>query len=363
MVFPFRFAAAIPLAALAAASVPVGLKDLVGFALSPASRAPSAVPNYTLQTLDPTAYPNARCLDGTQGAYYHRPAQSAASANKWRIFFQGGGWCVSDADCYGRSQTALGSNLNLTETAADPAGYCGASFLSGDPQEAPGFWDWHAVYVPYCDGSSMTGKNETVTIVQVSRAGPWVLGWKALPLPEAQGAEVHYKGGFIRDAFVADLLSKAGAAAGTDFAVGGCSAGGLTTYLGIDAVRAALPSSARVVGVRTVPLCLFERSQRTNFCPPPLLRQVPDAGFFLDHPDMNGQPFRTPLFQWGFEAWNSSAALSPACLAHYAPTGDTWRCIFAQYTARASLLVDLASFHALTLIRTCAPRRPIFSLH
>lgn len=169
-----RSAAAASLVALAAATTPVGLKDLVAFALQPpASGVPTAssIPNYTLRVLDAATYPNARCLDGTQGAYYHRPAQSAAASNKWRIFFQGGGWCVSDEDCYGRSQTALGSNLNLTATATDPAGYCGASFLSGDPTEAPGFWDWHAVYVPYCDGSSMTGKNMTTTVVQVSGEG------------------------------------------------------------------------------------------------------------------------------------------------------------------------------------------------
>lgn len=127
----------------------------------------SAIPDYALRILNATQYPQAVCLDGTQGAYYHRPALSGSAANKWRIFFQGGGWCVSDEDCYGRSQTPLGSNLNLTATAVDPAGYCGSSFLSGDPADAPGFWDWHAVYVPYCDGGSMTGKNETRTIVNV----------------------------------------------------------------------------------------------------------------------------------------------------------------------------------------------------
>ena len=161
---------------------PVGLKDIEGFAKGPANSRTfknSAVPDYALRILNATQYPKALCLDGTQGAYYHRPALSGLAANKWRIFFQGGGWCVSDEDCFGRSQTPLGSNLNLTATAVDPAGYCGSSFLSGDPADAPGFWDWHAVYVPYCDGGSMTGKNETLTVVNVSVLVP---SWHSLSI-------------------------------------------------------------------------------------------------------------------------------------------------------------------------------------
>lgn len=73
----------------------------------------------------------------------------------------GGGWCVSDEDCYGRSKTSLGSNVNLTTTAINPAGYCGASWLSNEPLMAPGFSDWNAVYVPYCGGASYTARNAT----------------------------------------------------------------------------------------------------------------------------------------------------------------------------------------------------------
>ena len=35
---------------------------------------------------------NARCLDGSNGAYYFRPARSAAAATKWKIHFQGVRW-------------------------------------------------------------------------------------------------------------------------------------------------------------------------------------------------------------------------------------------------------------------------------
>ena len=219
-------------------------------------------------------------------AYYVRAGPSPP-AGKFRLFFQGGGWCVSDEDCYARSLTSLGSNAALPETAADPAGYCGASFLSQSAAMAPGFSDWTGVYVPYCDGSSLTGRNATPTLVNDSA--------------------IFYKGSFMRDSLMADMRSFLGMDSATDVLVGGCSAGGLTVFLNIDAIAAALPPAAKVRGVA-------------------------DAGFFLDATLHTGEPFRTPLFQWGYSAWNSSGSLSPACLAAQ-PAGEGWRCIFAPYAA------------------------------
>ena len=119
-------------------------------------------------------------------------------------------------------------------------------------------------------------------------------------------ASVTYRGRWIRDALVASLAKGFGLGAATDVAIGGCSAGGLTIYLNADhlagLVAAAAPA-AKVVALA-------------------------DAGWFLDHPAANGQPFRTPLFQWGFSAWNASSALSPACLAFF--EAEPWKCIFAQ---------------------------------
>ncbi len=67
-------------------------------------------------------WPDAKCLDGTKGAYYmcviqssvgsiHQcntlcimPARSEASRFKWRVFLEGGGWCTGDNDCALRSK-------------------------------------------------------------------------------------------------------------------------------------------------------------------------------------------------------------------------------------------------------------------
>ena len=204
-----------------------------------------------------------------------------------------GGWCVSDADCYARSLTDLGSTSKLPAEAADPAGYCGSSFLSQDPTVNSNIYNFTDVYVPYCDGTSWTGG--TLSTVQINAT-----------------ASVSYRGAYLRDALIDELVRNHGLASATEVIIGGCSAGGLTIYLNIDylagLIREAAGSSVKIRGLA-------------------------DAGFFLDHFNAAGQPSRTPLFQWGFDAWNSSWALNPACIADHAGT-DAWMCIFAQYTAK-----------------------------
>jgi hypothetical protein len=44
-----------------------------------------------LRILSKSAYPDAKCLDGSQGGYYFRNASSAANSNKYLFFFEGGG--------------------------------------------------------------------------------------------------------------------------------------------------------------------------------------------------------------------------------------------------------------------------------
>ncbi len=55
-----------------------------------------------------------------QGYYYSYG--SGASANKWIIFFQGGGWCYSVNGCYARSLTALGSSKSWPATSTNADG-------------------------------------------------------------------------------------------------------------------------------------------------------------------------------------------------------------------------------------------------
>ena len=102
----------------------------------------------------------------------------------------------------------------------------------------------------------------------------------------------------------------------------GGSAGGLSTYLGLDYVAERLPN-ASVVG-------------------------MPVAGYFLDH---EPAPFAGPVnpysppyehvakpynsypeaIKYMYSMHNSSAQLSQECEAHYGPVGEAWKCLMAPH--------------------------------
>jgi hypothetical protein len=100
----------------------------------------------TLQSVD------ARCLDGTLGAYY----VSEGDPSKVVISYEGGGWCGSSdlastiEDCYQRSKGDLGSSKNYPDTFGQWDG-----ILSDDPQNY--FKNWTKVHMKYCDGTGHQG--------------------------------------------------------------------------------------------------------------------------------------------------------------------------------------------------------------
>jgi hypothetical protein len=144
----------------------------------------------------------------------------------------------------------------------------------------------------YCDGASFAGH-------------------VAAPVPVAGGGHVYFRGRDILDASIGALLREEGMSAASAVMLKGCSAGGLATILHLDYVadwlRIAAPR-ATVIG-------------------------VPDAGYFLDHNDTTGRPTWTPLYQWVYAAQNVSASVDAGCVAHYAGSGEEWKCFMAQYTA------------------------------
>lgn len=264
------------------------------FLLSVVLATPCLASLYTLRRLDASTFPLAVCLDGSSASYYFRP--SASGSTKTKIFYQGGGWCVSDGDCYARSLTSIGTSNGLAPSSPEPAGYCGSAFLSSNATVNPTTSDWNAVYVNYCDGGAYTGSR--LAPVNVSH-------------DSSQHSLVYYRGAYVRDGLIADWLNQGVVGpATTDVAIGGCSAGGHTVWLHLDAhaekMRAGgVPASAHITGLA-------------------------DAGFFLDHVTEGGSEYRTQLFEWGFNAWNATPALSPACIAE-----NGWKCIMPQYTVRA----------------------------
>lgn len=70
------------------------LCTFVGLASASGSASAATV---TRHVLSPGQYPDARCNDGTQAAFYYAPATTPAFADNWVIYLEGGGGC-SDLD-------------------------------------------------------------------------------------------------------------------------------------------------------------------------------------------------------------------------------------------------------------------------
>ena len=105
----------------------------------------------------------AMCLDGSAPGYYIRQG-SDASKTKWKFHFQGGAWCLSASDCFGRSQTAWGSSSTWPQWlshATDPGNNSlGFSGIMDANSTINPFGDWNFVWVMYCDGSSYTSNRD-----------------------------------------------------------------------------------------------------------------------------------------------------------------------------------------------------------
>jgi len=235
-----------------------------------------AVAQWQKILLTDAAEKGAVCLDGSPGGFYYRKG----SVNNWIVFHQGGGWCASDQDCFSRSQTDLGSSKNWGPTYTDT--YEASALFNTTP-----FNTWNQAYAVYCDGTSWTS--------EVPK-----------PVP-VNGSNIFYRGRGLLDGLIDQLLTM-GLATANEAIYGGCSAGGLTTYLHADYFKSRLSPSTRVSAVA-------------------------DAMFVLDIPTFGGLPNSLTLnVQWGINAWNSTRSIPQNCLAAMAK-GLEWRCMFGAVVA------------------------------
>jgi hypothetical protein len=185
------------------------------------AHAPAAMMDCVLLNDSASQQLDARCLDGSPPAYYvRRSPLGSADRNKWVVYFQGGGWCYSEADCAGRSQSALGSSKDYPAQRGDPGG-----ILSSDPATNPAFFSWNAVWVAYCDGTSYSG----------DRTGP----------VQAGGIPLHYRGQANLKAVAMHLLHHQGMSKSSHVLMDGGSAGGLTVLLHADTFGAMLPAKTQ----------------------------------------------------------------------------------------------------------------------
>ena len=268
-----------------------GLRLLVTVALC--LRAATAQAQFQpIVRLAEAGYPDAKCLDGSSGAYYFRPGVAPAfapAATRWLWYFEGGGWCTSEDSCLWRSYTQLGSSVNYTtKFGDDPNNWAGGLFDADCTQNAL-FCQFNLVYVKYCDGNSYAG----------ARDGPLTV----------QGKPLWFRGAAIRESVIDHLRRTAAFDDATEILVSGCSAGALAAYLHADSFYA----TAKAVA--------------------PQLRRfaaAPASGFFLDHTNYLYQRMYATQMHTIYNLSNASGGLGPTCLERL-PPGQRWRCQFAEY--------------------------------
>ena len=280
------------------------LATLAGLAL--AAPPPPQIFDITYLTAA-AANEGAVCLDGSPAAFYFF---RGAKASSFYLHQQGGGWCSSDEDCFGRSKTALGSSKNYTQKIQENSGY-----FSNDPLVNPMMHDWSKLYIPYCDGGSQTG----------DLTEPVAVG----------GSHIFYRGHRILRALIPVVLAATGMGAASEVVLSGCSAGGLSTFLHADEWRAALPPAAKVAALPDSGFFLLVPRRPPPLAPffPPLIPPTTAHCLPSLHRDYNytqnmgyGQTMR-----WVFSRMNASGGVPAACVA--ANPADPARCIFAEHVA------------------------------
>ncbi|KAI3460058.1 hypothetical protein Pfo_016721 [Paulownia fortunei] len=215
------------------------------------------------------------CMDGSPPGYYYAEG-SGEGANSWVIYLQGGGWCGSDAGCGRRLTQDTGSIKYKSQTS-----FFG-QILGENQTENPDFYNWHRVYVAYCDSSSYEGDEEEIDPkTNIARRGAWIFY-----------------------AVMEDLLAK-GMENATNAILSGGSAGGLGTILHCDGFRALLPNASRV-------------------------KCVSDSGFFVHAPNLNGAQKRADYFATVAAYHGITKHLPQSCTSRM----NASLCIFPEYIVR-----------------------------
>ena len=239
-----------------------------------------------LYRLDATeaARSGAVCLDGSPPGFWFRNA--SVEHECWVLYMQGGAWCSTPASCASRAQGHLGNSSEFSPT------YYMEGVLDSKPDSNPTFHGWNHVLLAYCDGASFSGDAESG------------LSWPD-PGDPSRNMTLYFRGRRVLRALVQTLISRFGMSTAQEVMLSGGSAGGLATFLQADFVGGLLPPSVRKY------------------------RAVPISGFFLMHETLTGATAFPDAMRATYELHN--ATVSPSCAASV-PSGEAWRCFFANYS-------------------------------
>lgn len=183
----------------------------------------------------PLPSPDAVCIDGSRSGISYRSAAGGTNAGtklankkRWVLYFQGGGWCHSTADCALRGLSAMGSNSTaLGSPHTVPQGH---GIIDPCCTVSVDFCDYNKVFFHYCDGASFFGARQSSLRLEASPV-------RLSRLPPSQ---VYSAGRAIVASAIQLLVDSFGLGEATDVMVAGFSAGGLAALLNAEAIRTAL---------------------------------------------------------------------------------------------------------------------------
>lgn len=95
------------------------------------------------------------CNDGSPATFYYRKG-TGSGTDKWVVFMEGGGFCLSEQDCAARWKTQHG----LMTSSGDPDEVRKDGLLSGDPSQNPDFYNWNQVMLMYCSSDRWSGDSQ-----------------------------------------------------------------------------------------------------------------------------------------------------------------------------------------------------------
>ncbi|KAL8547147.1 hypothetical protein ACS0TY_006748 [Phlomoides rotata] len=230
-----------------------------------------AISNVTTTLLQSAVARGAVCLDGSPPAYYYQEGFGDGLDN-WIVNIEGGGWCTSTSDCLDRSKNYYGSSRHLSNQIF-------SGILDDDIAFNPDFYNWHKVFIHYCDGSSFMSDVEKVN-------------------PKTN---LTFRGARIFNVMMEEMLGKGMRNAHKAILVG-TSAGGLTTTLHCDKFRALLRNTSTVK-------CLS------------------DSGFFIHGKDHPGVDIREKIFANAIATHKLAHSLPKTCTSKINPS----LCLFPEY--------------------------------
>ncbi len=283
--------------------------------------------------VDQSAFPKARCNDGTPAVFYYRPAATDVSRNKWVIQLNGGGGCRSGQACANRF-CGFDTNFSAFQMSSKetPTGTHGEGIL--DRRSDNPWGDWNHVFVHFCTSDNWAGQAEgrVLSAVAPNAADAGVVSYR-----------IDFLGAYVVDAVVATLrkaggpaVSVAGVAApdlddASHVVLAGASAGGGGVARHADALGALLAQNRPTCGASPCALdfrALIDSSLAPSY----------------DSYDLSASPLCTAmkLCSWedimrneytagGFATWG--ARTDDSCLSWQkanAP-GFEWRCADNDY--------------------------------